>query len=194
MNRVSSMFINNILTPNSTTAYLVDPVSMQTKLVEIPIKKRDEWLSTEGMTNIMNKLSQSDLRRDPVMIDKYYLMLVYDTGKEIRLYLHTEHIEDDVDRKKLRPITYAELFYIAMYDVKDKYPAFITRYPVTGLGSIIPTKIYVKTTVNARTVKFKFGSIVKEMKEYPIMDQLFIESLSVPTNALSRLGGDKKTA
>lgn len=190
MNRVSSMFINNILTPNSTTAYLVDPVSMQTKLVEIPIKKRDEWLSTEGMTNIMNKLSQSDLRKDPVMIDKYYLMLLYDNGKEIRLYLHTEHIEDDVDKKKLRPITYAELFYIAMYDVKDKYPAFITRYPITGLGSIIPTKIYVKTTVNARTVKFKFGSIQKEMKEYPILDQLFIESMGINTNQLSKLGAD----
>lgn len=190
MNRVSSMFINNILSPNNTTAYLVDPVSMETKLVEIPVKKRDQWLSTEGLTEIMNKLSQSDLRKDPVMIDKYYLMLVYDTGKEIRLYLHTEHIEDDVDRKKLRPITYAELFYIAMYDVKDKYPAFITRYPVTGLGSIIPTKIYVKTTVISRTVKFKFGSIEKEMKDYPILDQLFIESLGISSNMLGRLGAD----
>lgn len=190
MNRVSSMFINNILSPNNTTAYLVDPVSMETKLVEIPVKKRDQWLSTEGLTEIMNKLSQTDLRKDPVMIDKYYLMLLYDNGKEIRLYLHTEHIEDDVDRKKLRPITYAELFYIAMYDVKDKYPAFVTRYPITGLGSIIPTKIYVKTTTTARTVKFKFGSIEKEMKEYPILSELFIESLSVPVSFIGRLGAD----
>lgn len=190
MNKVSSMFINNILSPNSTTAYLVDPVSMETKLVEIPVKKRDQWLSTEGLNDIMNKLSQPDLRKDPVMIDKYYLMLLYDNGKEIRLYLHTEHIEDDVDRKKLRPITYAELFYIAMYDVKDKYPAFITRYPVTGLGSIIPTKIYVKTTVISRTVKFKFGSIEKEMRDYPILDQLFIESLGIGTSLLGRLGAD----
>lgn len=190
MNRVSSMFINHILSSNNTTAYLVDPVSMKTSLVEIPVKKRDEWLSKNGLNDIMNKLGQSDLRMNPVMVDKYYLMLVYDTGKEVRLYLHTDHIEDDVDKKKLRPITYAELFYIAIYDIRDKYPAILTRYPVTGLGSTIPVKIYLKTTTVGRTIKFKFGAIEKEMKEYPVMGELFTESLSPPVSALGRLGAD----
>lgn len=190
MNRVLTIFINHILNPNNTQAYLVNPTTMKTELVFIPVKKRDEWFTMEGMNDIMNKMAQVQLRIEPVMIDKYYLLLLYDDGKKIKIFLNTNQIPDDLNKKFLRPITYAEMFYIAVSGVVDKYMGFLTRYPVAGLGGIYPTKIYLKTTTKSREVEVEFGSTVKVLKEYPILDSLFVESTSPHTSHLSKLGAD----
>lgn len=190
MNRVLSVFMHRILNPNSNAAYLVNPDTMKTELVNIPAKKRDEWLSMDGLNDIMNKLAQSDIRFEPVMIDKYYLLLLEDTGSKITVFRSTDDIEEGTNPKNLRPITYAELFYLSVYDVKDKYPGFFTRYPVAGLGGVYPTRIYLKTTVVGRTVEYTFGGITKTVYEYPILGELFTESMSPATNKLARLGAD----
>ena len=128
------MFINKVLNPNSDNATLINPETMRTEITRINIKKRDDWLSTDGINNAINKLKGRDVISSPVKIDNRYLMLVYDNEKEITVYKDTSDIPEDIDKSKLRPITYAEMFYISLYDVRKKYPAFITRYPITGLG------------------------------------------------------------
>lgn len=190
MNRVSSIFINHILNPNNTQAYLINPDTKKTELVNIPIKKRDEWFTIEGLNDIMNKLAQPELRVEPVKIDKYYLLMLYDDGKNIKIFLHTDEIREELNKKYLRPITYAELFFISVVGVVDKYPGFVTRYPVAGLGGIYPTKIYLKTTINARTVELEYGGTIKTLKEYPILDSLFVESMSPHTSRIGLLGAD----
>ena len=190
MNRVSSIFINHILNPNNTQAYLINPDTKKTELVNIPIKKRDEWFTIEGLNDIMNKLAQPELRVEPVKIDKYYLLMLYDDGKNIKIFLHTDEIREELNKKYLRPITYAELFFISVVGIVDKYPGFVTRYPVAGLGGIYPTKIYLKTTINARTVELEYGGTIKTLKEYPILDSLFVESMSPHTSRIGLLGAD----
>ena len=116
--------------------------------------------------------------------------VIYDDGENIELFLDTANIPEDYNKKYLRPITYAELVYIAIYDVKDKYPGFLTRYPVTGLGGIYPTNIYVKTTIIGRSVNFKMPGYEKVMSEYPILTEEFVSSLSPHISHISRLGAD----
>ena len=190
MNRVSSLFVNQILNPNSDSAYLFNPKTLEPELVTIPVKKRDDWLTMEGLNDIMNKLAQSSLRLEPVRVDKYYMVLVWDDGENIKVFLPSERVPDDLDRKYLRPITYAELFFISVYSVVPKYPGFFTRYPVAGFGGIVPCKIKLKTTVKARTVTLEFMGQSKVMKEYPILDKLFVESLSIHDSHLALLGAD----
>lgn len=192
INKVQSMFIHHILNPNSDQAYLINTETLKTELVRIPAKARDEWLSVEGMTGIMNKLGQSDIRLEPVKVDKYYLALVHDDGKNIKVIFNTEE-HDGLNKKHIRPITYAELFYISIYDCIKKYPCLVTRYPVGSLGGIYPSNVYVKTTIKARTVNLEFGVLKTTMIEYPIMGELFVESVSVNINKISRLGADKKS-
>lgn len=190
MNRVKSVFINRILSPNSNTATLVDPKTMKTTLANIKVTKRDEWLSMEGLNRIMNKMKQPDLRFEPVEIDGYYLQLLYDNGRDIILFNDTRDIPDNLEKGFIRPITYIELFYIAIYDVKDKYPGFLTRYPVINLGGTYPCWIYVKTTFKARTVNISINGVKKEMEEYPILGEECMESVSASSQHLARLGGD----
>lgn len=193
MNRVKGVFINKFLSPNSTAATLVDPKTMKTTLVNIKINKRDEWLSMEGLNRTMNKMKQPDLRFEPVEIDGYYLQLLYDNGRDVILFNDTRDIPDNLEKGFIRPITYIELFYIAIYDIKDKYPGFLTRYPVINLGGTYPCWIYVKTTFKARTVNITYNGQKKEMEEYPILGEECMESVSASTQHIKALGGDSKS-
>ena len=190
INKVQSMFIYKILNPESTTSYLIDPETLETKLVNVKPKKRDEWFTVEGMTNIMNKLGQSEIRLQPVKIDGYYLALIWDKGNEIEVVIDTNTLPDDIDKSKLRPITYLEMFYISVIDCVDKYPAFVTRYPVGAHGGIYPSKVYLKTSIEGRKVNIKFGTFEREVKEYPILNKPMVESISAHLNKLKRLVGD----
>jgi len=187
---VHTKFINKIINSESTIATVVDPKTMQTINTTIDASKRDEWLSYEGLDGIINKLSQEVIRTEPVMLDKYYMLLIYDDGKTVMPVFNTETLSDDYNRKYLRPITYAELFYISIYEIRKKYPAYLTRYPVVDLGGIYPTKLYLKTTVNGRTVKFVMGGIESTMVEYPVLTEKFYNSLSPHLSKLEKLVGD----
>lgn len=190
MNRVKGMFINRFINPNSNTAVLVDPKTRQTTLANIKVNKRDEWLSMEGLNRTMNKMKQPELRFEPVEIDGYYLCMAYDDGRNITLLYNTKEITPDMKPEFIRPITYIEMFYISIYEIKNKYPGFITRYPVISLGGIFPCYIYVKTTYKARDVKVNLFGRNVEMDEYPILGEECMESVSMPNTHLARAGAD----
>lgn len=189
-NKVNTHFISRVLTPGSDMANLIDPKTLKTAYVSIDAAKRDDWLSDEGMDGIISKMGQEINRKEPVMIDKYYLALVYDDGRKVEVIFNTDTMDPELNPRYLRPITYAEMFYISVYDVRNKYPAFVTRYPVASLGGIYPSKIYLKTTTNARTVKFKMNGVEKIISEYPILKESFFNSLSPGFSKLQGLGGD----
>lgn len=190
IHRVRTMFINNIFNPNNNSAYLVNPKTMKTELINVNPKRRDEWLTLEGINNTISKLSNKSRRFDPVIVDGYYMFVVVDTGNQIVIYEDTNDIPEDTNPNHIRPLTYCELFYLAIYDVKDKYPGYTTRYPVTGLGSIYPTYPYVKTTAISRTVNVRYKTWIRDVIEYPVLGELFIESFSPSTQHLARLSGD----
>jgi len=189
-NKLHTMYIGRILNPDSDSAVLVNPKTMKTEIVNISVKRRDEWLSLEGLSDITSKLAQDEIKREPVKIDGYYMFLIYDDGKNVEIIFDTSTMDETLDKKYLRPITYIELVYLAIYDVRDKYPAFLTRYPVAAMGGVYPTKLYVKTTVKGRTVNFKYNNQIKEVVEYPNLKEEFVNSLSPHFSKLERLTAD----
>lgn len=191
MNRIQTLFISRILNPETLKASLINPETYETEIVDIPIKKRNEWLTMEGLDSILNKLGQEDLRIEPVKIDKYYLALIRDTGDTIEVILNTQNL-DKIDKKELRPITYAELAYICVYDIRKKYPAFFTRYPVAGLGGVYPCTLYLKTTDKGRTIKVTVEGLYTDhtMYEYPILNHEFVSSMSLHFSHILRSGSD----
>jgi hypothetical protein len=184
-------FINKIMNPNTSVAKLVEISTMTTKLVEINIAKRNEWLSLEGLDNIFNKLSQEHIRMTPIVIDGYYMFLVHDDGKNVTLLTDTSEITSEMKKEHIRPITYLELMYLAIYNVRDKYPLFVTRYPAINLGSIYPSFAYLKSTIIGRTVNFRMsGYEDKIVNEYPILTEEVVTSVSPHPSRLQRLSAD----
>lgn len=183
-------FINNIINPNDDRLLLVDPKTMKSDYFQVSVKKRDDWLTNDGLESTINKLAQYSVREEAVKIDGKYLMLVYDTGDTITCIKHTDDITDDMKKELIRPITYGELFYISIYDIRNKYPGVFTRYPVIEEGSIYPSYTYVKTTAVGRTVTLKKDGVEKTLYEYIKFGEEWVESLSCSLVHLAKLGGD----
>lgn len=188
--KVLEMFSHKIFNPDTNTAPLVNIKTMQTTLVDISSKTRDNWLSEEYLDDTIAKMGQEFYRSEPILVENNYLMLIYDDGKNIELIYNTAEMDSNLDKKYLRPITYVELFYLAIYDIRSKYPALVTRYPVTEEGSIYPTIPYVKTTNHSRTVKMKYYGDLINVYEYPILKEDYFNSLSVHSTHLAHLGAD----
>lgn len=189
-NKLHTMFINKILNPNSNVAYLVDKETLQHKEVEIDIKKRDEWLSMSGLDSIIEKLGYDDLIKEPVSIGNYYMILIYDSGDMIKVINNKNDITSDMKPENIRPLTYGEMFYIVAHEFENKYPAFVTRYPVTGLGSIYPTWLKLRTTVRDRKIEYVNGMDRRVLNHYPILTDEYRRSLMIDVTKLDKLGAD----
>jgi len=187
---IINKFTNRIFNRENNVAILVNPKTMETEHITIKIGTRDKWISDEGLDSTISKMGQDAYRSKPITVDDNYLMLIYDDGKNIELVYNTANLSDDINKKYLRPITYGELFYLAIYDVRNKYPGYMTRYPVTGVGSIYPSIPYVKTTVLSRTVTMKENGITKKIYEYPIIGEKYYNSLSPSVQHIGNMGGD----
>ena len=177
----------------STVASLVSKETMKTVSTEVSTKTFDAWMSEDGLNAMINRMAQEEMRSEVVEVEsKYYLCLVYDDGKNVSVVFNTDILPDNVDRKKLRPITYAELLYISVADTVGRFPALLTRYPISGLGGIYPTIPYLKVTLHSRKVTILDETFEPDFiaPEYPILGEKYYNSLSPHSTKLDRLGGD----
>lgn len=215
-NKVVTRFLMNLMGGDDNKIYLIDPKNLNSVLSTLSGKSKTAWSTSDGVNNTINKFIQGPVFNEYVTIDNKFLYLVLDLGDEvyiggkdelIPIYEEKvnkdtvndllkgalEHIEQQDPNYALRPITYGELFYLSIVDIVSKYPALVTRYPITGHGSIYPSKVYVKTTNNSRhvTAHLQSGETLKCL-EYPIFDKLntYFRSLSVHYTHLGTLGAD----
>lgn len=211
-NRIASVFMSNIIGDESSRVKLINKETLQVDYVELKTKTKQEWSTMEGINNIVNKLSQDVIKDQMVSMDGYYVAFIEDLGDEINVVfdlndlksvneLTTEkllEIKRDIEAFKIdpsyqtpiRPITYAELFYISIIDVIDKFPCQVTRFPITGVGSIYPGWPYVKTTIKSREVKVNVGYNTFNAKSYPLPGTTYLRSQSVHYSHLNLLGAD----
>ena len=201
INPITKFNINNkilmyIFDQTSNNAMLIDKKTLTNVNVDIKPKTKDQWMSDEGLNGIINKMAQEEIRSEPVEVEDYYLALIYDNGKDIRLVINTMALPENIDKKHLRPITYAEMIYLAIYEEVNKYPAFLTRYPVANVGSIYPSIPYLKTTAKGRRANILDveWNVKDTVVEYPNIDgkESYYNSLSPSSKHLSALDADLK--
>ena len=185
-------FLQDIFDVNSTKAMLIDTKTLKRVPRDITEKTRSRWVTDDGIEETINKLAQDEIKNSPIMVDGSYLLLVYDKGDTIDIIKGVDNLEEGFDKSKIRPITYGELFYLSLFDKINDYPAYITRYPVTNYGSIVPSTPYLKTTIRSRRVKVKLPDTMEYIvaTEYPIPGEPHISSTSIPQQYLEALGAD----
>ena len=196
---LKSSFISGIFDDSgSSRGLLVNPATLRPEWVTVSPRQLDLWTSYEGLLKIIEMFREDSYRSRPVMVDGYYLSLIY-LGPEGSFKILNNIDELPADRKPedVHPITYGELLYLAGYREWNKFPSFVTRYPITNIGSIYPSKMYVKTTID--------GEVRKELNEewQPIGDSyvayefpsrskpIYVDTMSPNLVRLQDLGGDK---
>lgn len=189
---IRSGFTDQIFSTESSNAYLVNPKTLEKEIVTLSEKERSLWVTDEGLEKNINKLIDDTFKTSPIVIDGYYLMLIYDDGKHLILLDDIRSLPADRDKKYVRPITYIEFYYIAIYPTLGRYHGFTTRYPIDGLGSIYPTVSYVKTTIKGRevTIDGLYPEPDKKLYEYPILGSNFFNSMSPHGTKLATLSAD----
>ena len=190
MHELLKKFILGVISPYSNTARVIDSKTLETTYKTLDVKAKDFWIKKEGLTSLFNKIKQDVIKNQPAMVGTDYLCLVEDKGSTIYLVRDTNNLPDGVNKKNLRPITYGELIYIAVADTVKNVRCTVTRYPITLIGSIYPSRPYLKSTDLGRKINLITENGEYTYYEYPIIGRQYISSVTVHSSHEPALGSD----
>ena len=175
---------------------LIDKKTLRPVEVNLRPQSYDRWMTNEGIEKVITSFSEEDLRHKPLEIEGYYLGLIY-KGPDgtYKLFQDIGDVPVDRSRKDVTPITFCQLLYLSTYQYINGLPLFVTRYPVTGVGSIYPSKAYVKTTIRAEVRKeldesWQVRADAPTAYQFPITGGPFVNSLVPHSAKLGKLGAD----
>lgn len=188
-------FLNGIFTDINQPAKLVNKTTLKSEAVLLHSKYYDLWGTNEGIEKIITSMKEESIRDKYVEINGYYLALIY-KGPDgtYKIINDIDEVPQGRSKKDVRPITMSEFLYHCVYKDSKKYPLFVTRYPITGVGSIYPSKTHLKVTIKSER-RIPLDSDWKPIEEsiaveFPIVGQPYVNSLVPHSSRLQGLGAD----
>lgn len=196
MYHIRNGFLASVFYEVGRPVRLVNKKTLRMEEVTLRTQSYDRWMTNEGIEKVMTSFSDENLRHKALEIEGYYLGLMY-KGPDgtYRMFQDIGDVPVDRSRKDVTPITFCELLYLSVFPYINGLPLFLTRYPVTGVGSIYPSKAYVKTTIIGETRKelnerWQVTAESKVAYQFPITGGAFINSLVPHSAKLGKLGAD----
>lgn len=192
---IRNKYLNNIFIDNNMPARLVDPKTLELREVKLDNDEYDYWTSKEGLEKVLNSFKAVDTRHDPIMIKGHYLALIYKGKGTFRVFHDIRDLPEGASKKDVSPITLTEFLYCSTYEAMKEIPAFVTRYPITGVGSIYPSMTYMRTTMDTEERQeldesWEIDESKPKAIEFPIRGSVFFDTVSPSFDKLGRLGGD----
>ena len=195
---IRNKYLTKIFNSVNLTANLIEPVTLKNVQVDLDSVTYDKWMSVEGLEKILTAFGEVSMRHKPILLNGYYLALIYaPRGTNIFKVFHSiDELPEGFNPEYVRPINYIEFIYLSCYEVLKNKVAFITRYPITGIGSIYPCTLYIKTTVTGER-RYELDDNWSKTEnsllvpEFPLIDaSTYIDSLVVHSSRLNKLGAD----
>jgi len=181
-------------TPNLPST-LVNMKTLRSEMVNLNYNNYNKFMSVEGLDGIIEKYSTLENYNKPVIIEGRYLCLVYKHDGFVGIYNGIDKLPEGFDEKYCTPMTYVEMFYYSVGILNRQLPAYITRYPSTGIGSTYPSAAYIKTTVVSDIVKLYNPNSNEDsgitLLDWPVKASAFVNSLSPHLSKIAQLGADK---
>lgn len=181
---------------SGTIAKLVDRKTLVSKESEVDIETVAKWTTSEGLEKLINGFSNPQIRNKPITINGDYLGLVYADDVHFKVFGDINELPDSLPKRNVHPMTYTELFYLAGYQRWNTLYMLVTRYPITGMGSVYQTKASVCTT-NQASVKQELDQDWRPIDgayatAFPSWDRDagFMDTMAVHPTRLGLLGGD----
>ena len=193
--RLRTGWLSQCFSVPGAPARLTNPKTLRSEYVDLGRESYNRWLSNEGLEKFIAGFKEGSIRHAPVMIEGYYLGLMYRGPDGTFKIIHgIDELPEGRDPKDCRPLTVAELLYTQLYMVANNYVGLVTRYPITGPGSVYPTQIYLKSTIKGdkrAPLDDQWQPIPGETAhQFPTLDGEFFNSLSPHPSRLAGMGGD----
>jgi hypothetical protein len=189
-------FLSSVFSSAGVAAFLTNKKTLQSERVELSNQEYEKWLTNEGLEKLITYYKENSIRHNPIDVEGYYLGLVYKGPDNTFKLIHgIDELPDDRKKEDCYPITFTDLFYLSIYDIANSYPVLVTRYPITGVGSVYPSKVFLKTTIDSE-VRTELGNDWKPLggdkiaKQFPVLNSAFFNSMSPSPSRLAGLGGD----
>lgn len=190
---LKTKFLNDRILGNGN-ALLINKKTLKEEAFVMNNSEFTRWFTDEGLEKVITSFSIEDSRPLPVIIDDHYLKLVCRKNNTICILNDIEEVPEGFSVQDCYPITYQELFYIAVGNDYKNHPGFLTRYPITGAGSVYPSNIYLRTTINTDIVdlvdKNDTSIVVDHLTQYPRLNENYFDTISVSPVHMERLGLD----
>lgn len=200
--QIRNDFLTKVFTTPQAPARLVNTKTLHTEQVLLSSEHFDSWMTPEGLERVINLYGEESIRHEPIVIEGHYLGLIYNDGKGFRLFQDIDELPKAANREHVKPVTLTELFYIAVYQYVHKYTMNVTRFPVTGFGSIYPSTMYLKPTMDSVRLSplnenWEEDSSQMAAANFPVRGSAFINTMMPAPNKLAGLtadfDGDKTT-
>lgn len=196
IHELSNGFLSEVFTSGMGVARLVDPKTLKSTYVDVNSLVVDKFTSSDGLTSLFNGYGSPNLRNRDIKVAGHYLGLVYDDGKNVMLLHDIDDLPDHLSKKNVRPVTYTQFFYMQCVKSIEKKMLQVTRYPITGIGSIYPSRVFVmptNSTSSARTLLDIDGETVLGSYNYfPrwTKNPSYFDGMSIANIRLGLAGGD----
>lgn len=192
---IKNGFLSKVFTSSDAPAKLVNKKTLKAEDVTLPPVYFDRWATDEGIEKVIDKFGDEGLRNKPLEIAGRYVGLIY-KGPDgtFRLMQDIDELPEGRDKEHVFPLTFCELLYLSGYLNWNRYPIFVTRYPITGVGSIYPSFVYVKTTIKSESRR-ELNENWAEMTEAHVAYSFptsgaYVNSLVPHSTKLGRMGAD----
>ncbi len=174
---------------------VVDKDTLKPKMITPSTFIRKRWGSEEGIEELINGFNNLEVRNNPVIIDGDYAALFYRDEKYCRVFFDIDELPNNLNSENVKPITWTEMFYLSVYKTARKAVGFVTRYPITGTGSIYPSRIFLKTTIKSESLILldsDWNPINDSITpiNIPILNTPFLDSMSVSGSRVPGLVAD----
>lgn len=189
-------FLSKVFIEVSAPIYLVNKKTLKTEAVSLRSQYFDRWMTDEGVEKVITAFNDEDIRHKPLEIEGRYIGLIY-KGPDgtFKLMQDIDELPEGRLKEHVSPMTFCELLYASVYRELQGLPLFITRYPVTGVGSVVTGKAYIKTTTRSEARR-QLDDNWEPMddtyiaREFPIPGTAFVNSVSPHSSRLAGLGAD----
>lgn len=187
-------FLSKVFIGPNAPVFLTDKKTLKKVTVNLKPKYYDQWMSEEGLDKVINLYGEESLRHNEIEIEGYYIGLMYRGEGTFKMFQDIDELPAHLSKDDVRPITFTELLYLSVYEKSDTYPAFVTRYPVTGYGSIYPSYCFLRPTVTVEERaplddNWEIDTNAKKSYNFPTKSA-FVNSMSPNPARLGRLGAD----
>lgn len=188
-------YLSGSFTPGMATARLVDPKTLEAVYVDVEPSTVDKYTSSDGLVSLINGFSDPELRNRPIRIEGKYLALLYDDGKRVCLLSDINDLQEGMSKKDVRPVTYIQFFYMQCVKAIERKMLQVTRYPITGIGSIFPSRVIVLPT-NASSEERQLidldGTVLTSFHFFPywVERPSYFDGMSISNIRLGLAGGD----
>jgi hypothetical protein len=188
---IKTGFISLVFPAQNYPMTVTDAKTWKKKVVPFDHASYDKWMTNEGIEKIIGQFGNDAYKTDIAKVGDDYIGLVYSDNVKFQFFQDIDELPEGWDKTKVRPINYAELFYHSVYRTAYQTPVTITRYPITGIGSIYPAYTYLLTTMKGlRLTEYKNGEPTQDVAlEFPNGDEFF-SSVSVSAEHLGPLSAD----